>query len=140
MEIMMDVIYLNINKLNKLRAICSDELLENVLGGFSNKHSIIINGTENPSGLWQIDKFLEDDAILRANKIQVILAFAYIGGFVQFGDETALFGDMNVLSILVQKNHLSQNEFSMLVDIIYEARRGNAPLKFGLLTKPNWAD
>ena len=136
----MDVIHLSIKKLNELRTVCSDELLLNVFGGYSNKHSIIISETKQPAGLWQIEEFLDDKSVLRINKIQVLLAFAYFGGFVQFGDEKALFGDMNVLSILVQRDYLSQNEFSMLVDIIYEARRGKAPLKFGLLTKPNWAD
>lgn len=135
----MDTLYLSIKRLEELRTICSDELLSDVLGKYADKHQIIITNGEHPSGLWIIDEFLKDQTVYRINKIQVIIALAYLGVHFQFEDGRDTIGATNVLCILLRGEYISQMEFENLVDLLAESIQGTSPLKFQMHTQPDWA-
>ena len=51
----------------------------------------------------------------------------------RFDDSADVFGDMNLLKALLDKNCILKEEYDDFVHMIYEARQENQPLKFDLL-------
>lgn len=128
----MDILYLSIKRLNELRLICSDNLLLNVLEAFADGHKIIVSKKEQPSGLWVVNDFLKEPSTHRMNKARVFVAFAYCGGFFQFEEGQNVFGDMNLLHELLQRNCILKEEYDDFISEIYNARQGIKPLHFEL--------
>lgn len=129
----MDILYISLKRWEDLRAICSKELLINVLTHYVENYTITISNKDHPSGLWCIDKFLKTPSVHRLNKVFVFVAFAYIGGFFKFEESKDVFGDMNLLKELRTRNCILEEEYEAFVHMIYEARKGIKPLKFNLL-------
>lgn len=129
----MDILYLSIPRLNQLRTVCSDRLLLKVLESFADKNKIIVSKKEQPSGLWCLGDYLKDSSCHRVYKAFVFVAFAFFGGFFRFDDSADVFGDMNLLKALLDKNCILKEEYDDFVHMIYEARQENQPLKFDLL-------
>lgn len=126
----MDILYISFERLNQLRAICSDELLINVLGQYADKHKLVISTNNHPSGLWCIDLFPKEGLVSRLNQAYVYVAFAYLGGFFQFEEGVNVFGDMNLLSELLKRGMIVQDEYDTFVHMIYNARHNIESLKF----------
>lgn len=129
----MDVLYLSIQRLNQLRTICSDRLLLKVLQSFADNHKIVVSSKEQPSGLWCIETFLKEPPCHRLYKAFVFISFAFFGGFFQFQEGETVFGDMNVLKVLLDRGCILKEEYVAFVHLIYEARQENKPLKFDLM-------
>ena len=126
----MDILFLSIDRLQQLRTICSDELLLNVLENYSNKHRIIVSKKEQPSGLWRLDEFPKEGSVHRINQAFVYVAFAYLGGFIQFEEGVNIFGDTNLLTELLKRGLIVQEEYNDFIHLIYESRQGIKPLYF----------
>lgn len=129
----MDILYLSSNRLNQLQTICSDRLLKRVLDSFRSKYHVIYDSKEHPQGLWCIDEFLKDPSCHRLYKVFVFVAFAFLGGFFKFEDGIDVFGDMNLLKELLDRNCILKEEYDAFVHMIYEARQDAKPLNFDLL-------
>lgn len=130
----MDILYLSANRLNQLQTICSDRLLNRVLDSFRSKYRIVYDSKEHSEGLWCIDEFLKDTSCHRIYKAFVFVAFAFLGGFFKFEDDVVdVFGDMNLLKELLDRNCILNEEYDAFVHMIYEARQDTEPLKFDLL-------
>lgn len=132
----MEILYISPKRFQELQSICSLSLLINVLEGFTKKHDIIIsNNNKHPSGLWVINSFLKEPSVHRINKIRVIVAFAFCGGFFEFSEGNTTFGDTNVLHELLSKNCITKNEYAFYTHKIFEARQNIKPLHFTFYNK-----
>ena len=65
----------------------------------------------------------------------MLVAFAYCGGFFQFDEGQNVFGDMNVLSELLQRGYINTDEYAYYTNLIYEARQNIKPLCFNLFVE-----
>lgn len=131
----MDIMYLSVNRLKELRKICADQLILNVLEDYCQYHKIIVSNEGQPQGLWCINHYLNDTNELRINKLNMLVAFAYCGGFFQFDEGQNVFGDMNVLSELLQREYINNDEYSYYTHLIYEARHNINPICFNLFVE-----
>ena len=129
---MTEVLYLNNRKLSDLRTVCSDQLVLSVFEDYGSRHKIIISNDEYPHGRWSINRYLEDPGMQLESKVKAIVAFAYLGGTIEFEDGISIFGDTNVLSELLQRGYINQNEYACYTHEIYEARQGREPLRFNM--------
>lgn len=60
--------------------------------------------------------------------------FSFSGyGFFKSEDGMDVFGDMNLLKALFDRNCILEEEYAAFVHMIYEAQQGTKPLKFDLL-------
>ena len=125
---MTEVLYLNSKKLSDLRIVCSDQFILAVLEDYGSRHKIIISNDEYPQGRWCVNRYLEEPGIQLKSKVKAIVAFAYLGGTIEFEDGISIFGDMNVLSELLLRGFIDQTEYAIYTHVIYEARRGKDQL------------
>ena len=131
----MDIMYLSLDRLKELRKVCADQLILNVLEDYCLYHKIIVSNEEHPQGLWCINHYLNDTNELKLNKLNMLIAFAYCGGFFQFDEGITVFGDMNVLSELLQRGYINTDEYAYYTNLIYEAHQNIKPLCFNLFVE-----
>ena len=127
---MTEVLYLNNRKLSDLRTVCSDQLVLSVFEDYGSRHKIIISNDEYPQGRWCVNCYLEEPGIQLESKVKTIVAFAYLGGTIEFEDGISIFGDMNVLSELLQRGYIGPKEYSYYTHVIYDARNNKRQLLF----------
>lgn len=131
----MDIMYLSHARLKELRKICADQLILNVLEDYCQHYKIIVSNEEEPQGLWCINHYLNETSELKINKLHMFIAFAHCGGFFQFEEGIPVFGDMNILSELLQREYINTDEYAYYTNLIYEARKYLKPLSFNLFVE-----
>ena len=83
-----------------------------------------------PNSPWCVNAYLENSDISLESKVKKIVAFAYSCGIIQFEDGKTIFGDMNVLSELLQRGYIGPKEYSYYTHVIYDARNNKRQLLF----------
>ena len=125
-----EVLYLSHSKLSGLRTICSEHLVLSILEDYGHRHKVIIGNDDYPQGLWSVNHYLDEPGIPLESKVMAILAFAYLGGIIEFEDSRTVIGDMNVLFELLERGYINSDEYAFYTHLIYKARKGEAPLNF----------
>lgn len=132
----MDILFLSSSFVEGLCRHCSSRLLLEVFTKFIEENNKIELNNTHPNYSWKLIDFISNPSCPKRDLINVVVAFAYLGGFLMFDDGVIIQGDTNVLSSLLNKEHITKDDYDNYTYLVYKARNNQGVLFFDIENAP----